>query len=356
MWSRSRLGFTLVELLVVIAIIGILIALLLPAVQAAREAARRSQCSNNLKQLALGVHNYADTFGCFPSGFVSAIPAPMSDEATASQELSVWTWGALLLPYVEQKALQDALQVGRLTLAQTLATATGRAAARTPVAAFVCPSDVGPALNDFGALYAGTPELKGTRSDHFTSYEKRVTSDGTDAIEIAKSNYVGVCSVGDSMTPPSGNFEQYGPPAGVFFWNSAIKFRDITDGTSNTGMLGERCYKFNNVLMGAGNVIGCSPLMTGYKSRTRAINSALGIPYWGINQTVTAWQHQNRGFSSLHPGGVQFALCDGSVRFISDTIDFRANSISGMKNPNEGVDSTFERFLSKNDGQPIGAF
>ena len=134
MWSRSRLGFTLVELLVVIAIIGILIALLLPAVQAAREAARRSQCSNNLKQLALGVHNYADTFGCFPSGFVSAIPAPMSDEATASQELSVWTWGALLLPYVEQKALQDALQVGRLTLAQTLATATGRAAAQTPVA------------------------------------------------------------------------------------------------------------------------------------------------------------------------------------------------------------------------------
>lgn len=355
MWSRSRLGFTLVELLVVIAIIGILIALLLPAVQAAREAARRSQCSNNLKQLALGVHNYADTFGCFPSGFVSAIPSPKGDEATASQEPSVWTWGALLLPYVEQKALQDALQVGRLTLAQTLATATGRAAAQTPVAAFVCPSDTGPALNDFGDLYAAS-EVYGTSSTHFKSYEKRVTSDGTNAIQIAKSNYVGVCSVGDSMTPPSGNVQSYGPPAGVFFWNSAIKFRDITDGTSNTGMLGERCYKFKNVLMGAGNVIGCSPLMTGYTSRTRAINSALGIPYWGINQTVVNWQHQNRGFSSLHPGGVQFALCDGSVRFISDTIDFRANSISGMTNPNQGVDSTLERFLSKNDGQPIGEF
>ena len=348
MWSRSRLGFTLVELLVVIAIIGILIALLLPAVQAAREAARRSQCSNNLKQLALGVHNYADTFGCFPSGFVSAIPAPMSDEATASQELSVWTWGALLLPYVEQKALQDALQVGRLTLAQTLATATGRLP-REP-GRCVCLRRRGP-RERFARM--PNPELKGTSSKEFTSYERR--DERRDEPIETPSRTTWACSVGDSMTPPSGNSNNTDRRPGVL-WNSAIKFRDITDGTSNTGMLGERCYKFKNVLMGAGNVIGCSPLMTGYKSRTRAINSALGIPYWGINQTVTAWQHQNRGFSSLHPGGVQFALCDGSVRFISDTIDFRANSISGMKNPNEGVDSTFERFLSKNDGQPIGAF
>ncbi len=74
----------------------------------------------------MGVHNYADTFGSFPSGFVSAIPSPQGDEVPASQEPSVWTWGALLLPFVEQKALQDALQVGKLTLAQTLATAAGR--------------------------------------------------------------------------------------------------------------------------------------------------------------------------------------------------------------------------------------
>ena len=121
---RRRRGFTLVELLVVIAIIGILIALLLPAVQAAREAARRSQCTNNLKQVALAVHNYADAFKCFPSGFISSLPAlPTSASAV---EPSVWTWGALLLPFVEQKALQDALQVGKLTLAQTLATAAGR--------------------------------------------------------------------------------------------------------------------------------------------------------------------------------------------------------------------------------------
>jgi prepilin-type N-terminal cleavage/methylation domain-containing protein len=354
MRSARRLGFTLVELLVVIAIIGILIALLLPAVQAAREAARRSQCSNNLKQLALGVHNYADNFKCFPSGFISALPA--EPRAVAVTEPSNWTWGAFVLPYVEQKALQDTLQVGRLTLAQTLTTPAGLLAAQTPVAAFACPSDVGPPLNDFGAKYYSATDVYPTSSNQFGFYEKRVTSDGTNRIEIAKSNYVGVSSVGDSMTPPSGDFASYGPPAGVFFWNSAVNFRDITDGTSNTGMIGERCYKFKNLLFGAGNVLGCSFVTSGYTTRTRAICSGLGIPYWGINQTVTAWQHQNRGFSSVHPGGCQFAVCDGSVRFISDTIDFRGNSIAGMTDPNQGVDSTFEQFCSKNDGQVMGSF
>lgn len=349
MRSANRSGFTLVELLVVIAIIGILIALLLPAVQAAREAARRSQCTNNLKQLALAVHNYADAFKCFPSGFVSNLPAP------GQTELSFWTWGAFVLPYVEQASLSDTLQVGNRTLAQNLATTAGLAALQTPLAAFVCPSDVGPALNDFGAKYAAATVYPNT-STQFTSYEKRVTSDGTNRIEIAKSNYVGVASIGDSTTPPSGDFAAYGAPVGVFFWNSSIQFRDITDGTSNTAMLGERCYKLGNLLMGAGNALGCSPLATAYSSRNRAMLSGLGIPYWGMNQTVTAWEHQNRAFSSVHPGGAQFALCDGSVRFISDTIDFRGNSIGGMTSPNQGCDSTFERLLSRNDNQVVGDF
>ena len=354
MKTGRRLGFTLVELLVVIAIIGILVALLLPAIQAAREAARRTQCTNNLKQLALGIHNYADANKRFPSGFISSLPA--IPEATSAAERSVWTWGALLLPYVEQGAVHATLRVGDLALWQSLATPEGFAALRTPIPTFVCPSDVGPELNDFGGKYAGTGDVYPTNSPQFRSYEKCVTSDGTNRIEIAKSNYVGVTSVGDSMTPPSGDFVSYGEPVGVFFWNSSISFRDIVDGASNTGMLGERCYRFQNLLMGAGTVFGCSPVATAYSSRTRAINSALGIPYWGINQTVTAWQHQNRGFSSVHPGGVQFAVCDGSVRFISDTIDFCGNSIGGMTSANQGVDSTFERFLSRNDGQAVASF
>jgi len=341
--AKKRFGFTLVELLVVIAIIGILVALLLPAIQAAREAARRTQCTNNLKQLAIGVHNYADHFKSFPSGFISALPAP------GATEQSFWTWGALVLPYIEQKPLHETLRVGEVTLWQNLLTPEGLAALQTPVPTFVCPSDVGPALNDFGAKYASI-------SSQYTSYEKRVTSNGTDRIEIAKSNYVGVASIGDSTTPPSGDFVSYGPPVGVFFWNSSITFRDIIDGTSNTGMLGERCYKLYGVLMGAGNVLGCSPLATAYPSRNRAMLSGLGIPYWGINQTVVMWAHSNRTFSSLHPGGVQFALCDGSVRFVSDTIDFRGNGIGGMTSANQGCDSALERFLSRNDGQPVESF
>ncbi len=354
MKRERRFAFTLVELLVVIAIIGILVALLLPAIQAAREAARRTQCTNNLKQLALGIHNYADTHGRFPSGFISSLPA--LPDATSAAERSVWTWGALLLPHVELSTVYETLQVDRIPLWQNLTNSAGLAALQTPLPTFVCPSDTGPDLNDFGQKYGASGEVKGTSSAQFTSYEKRVTSNGTDRFEIAKSNYVGVASVGDSMTPPGGDFAAYGQPVGVFFWNSSIGFRDILDGASNTAMLGERCYKFQDVLMGAGTVFGCSPIATAYSSRTRAINNALGIPYWGLNQTVVAWQHQNRGFSSVHPGGVQFALCDGSVRFISDTIDFRGNSIGGMTSANQGVDSTFERLLSRNDGGVVGDF
>jgi prepilin-type N-terminal cleavage/methylation domain-containing protein/prepilin-type processing-associated H-X9-DG protein len=340
MRSESRLGFTLVELLVVIAIIGILIALLLPAVQAAREAARRSQCSNNLKQLSLAIHNYADAFKTFPSGFITDFPA-----APATLERSHWSWGAMVLPFVEQAPLHDQLQIGRVPLWSNLTTSAGLAALQTPLSAFVCPSDPGPALNDFGAKINAV----------YASYEKQVTSNGTDRIPIAKSNYVGVACSGNSTTPPNGELT-YGPPSGVLFSNSNVSFRDITDGTSNTAMLGERCFRLNNLNIGAGNALGFSSEVTAYSSRNRSLLAALGIPYWGINQTMVQIDHQNRGFHSLHPGGAQFALCDGSVRFVSETIDFRPGNLTAGGAPNHWVDSTFERFLAKADGQPIGEF
>ena len=349
--NRKRIGFTLVELLVVIAIIGILVGLLLPAVQAAREAARRMQCSNNLKQLGLAAHNYVDAHKTFPSGFVSSLPDPGAPAAT---ELTVWTWGAFILPFIEQGNLANTLQVSKLPLSAALATPVGLAAATTPLPGFACPSDSGPALNDFGSQYAGSGDVYPTNSPQFTTYEKKVTPDGTTKIAIAKSNYIGVASVGDSFTPVGGNFNSYGRPVGVFYWNSNTSFGDITDGTSNTALFGERCYKYKTLFMGAGTALACSPALTGYSSRNRAVTAALGIPYWGINQTVTAWQHQSRSFSSNHTGGAQFALCDGSVHFVSDAIDFRGNSIGGMSSANQGVDSTFERLLSMNDGQVLG--
>ncbi len=323
-----------------IAIIGILIALLLPAVQAAREAARRSQCSNNLKQLALGVHNYADTFQSFPSGFITNLPA-----SPATLERSHWSWGAMILGFIEQTPLQDQLQVGRVPLWSDLTTPTGLAALKTPISVFTCPSDSGPALNDFGVKYKAA----------YSTYEKQVTSNGTDRIAIAKSNYVGVACSGNSTTPPNGE-NTYGPASGVLFSNSHISFRDTTDGTSNTAMIGERCFHVNGLDVGAGNALGFSSEVTGYSSRNRSLLAALGIPYWGINQTVINADHQNRGFHSNHPGGAQFALCDGSVRFVSETIDFRPGNLTSGGAANHWVDSTFERLLSRNDNQPIGEF
>ncbi len=340
MRSVKRGGFTLVELLVVIAIIGILIALLLPAVQAAREAARRSQCTNNLKQLALAIHGYADVHKTFPSGFITNFP-----NAPATLERSHWSWGALILPFVEQSSLHDQLQVGTVPLWQALGTTTGRAALQTPLAAFVCPSDTGPELNDFGTKYNAV----------YANYEKQVTSDGSNRFPIAKSNYVGVACSGNSTTPPNGE-NTYGSATGVLFSNSRVGFKDITDGTSNTLMLGERCFKINNLTVGAGNALGFSSEVSGYTNRNRALLAALGIPYWGINQTVIMVDHQNRGFHSLHPGGAQFAVCDGSVRLISETIDFVPGNLTAGAASAHWVDSVFERILSKGDGQPVGEF
>jgi prepilin-type N-terminal cleavage/methylation domain-containing protein/prepilin-type processing-associated H-X9-DG protein len=340
MRGGMRKGFTLVELLVVIAIIGILIALLLPAVQAAREAARRSQCTNNLKQLALAIHNYESSYKTLPSGFITNLPG-----SPATLERSHWSWGALILGFAEQAPLRDQLRVGPVPLWANLTTPTGLAALQTPLASFVCPSDVGPPLNNFGAAIDPV----------YSTYEKRVTSNGTDRIEIAKSNYVGVACSGNSTTPPNGEMT-YGPPTGVLFSNSAVAFRDILDGTANTAMLGERCYRLKGLYIGAGNALGFSSETTGYTSRNRSLLAALGIPYWGINQTIINASHQNRGFHSLHPGGVNFALCDGSVRFISETIDFNPNTNPGTHPNGAWIDSVFERFLSKADGQTLGNF
>jgi prepilin-type processing-associated H-X9-DG protein len=205
-------------------------------------------------------------------------------------------------------------------------------------------------LNDFGAKYGSA----------YSTYEKQVTSNGTDRIAIAKSNYVGVACVADSTTPPceGDNYPaySYGPPGGVLYSNSKITFSDIVDGTSNTALLGERCWQLKGLLIGAANALGFSSEATGYSSRNRAMLAALGIPYWGINRTDYATSHQNRGFHSLHPGGVNFALCDGSVRFVSQNIDHRPNSLAPNMDPVQGVDSVLERLLHRRDGQPLGDF
>ena len=213
---RNPFGFTLIELLVVIAIIAILIALLLPAVQQAREAARRSQCKNNLKQLGLALHNYHDIHRVFPSGVVDSNPATSSpgDAANNSNGLA---WGTMILPMIDQAPLfnQIGTQTGGFTRSWQDANGDGTlgdaiAAAKTILPAFICPSDPMGGLN-------------------------------TDKGSFGKSNYLGNAGRGAVQTTSTG--AAAGAKNGMFFENSKRRFRDITDGTSNTFFITERTTK-----------------------------------------------------------------------------------------------------------------
>lgn len=346
----SKRGFTLIELLVVIAIIAILIALLLPAVQQAREAARRTQCKNNLKQIGLAFHNYHDVFNTFPPGFVSKNPPTASAN---SVERGMYGWGASILPQLELGNLYSTLNVGNVLLEQSLATPAGLTALQTPLPAFRCPSDVGPALNNFNDALSDDPAMNANQ------YNSHVTSTGSDQIAIATSNYVVAANPSDSTTPPV-YAAQYGPPLGVGFINSKINFRDITDGTSNTILVGERAWKFNNLTIGAANALAFSSEtnLAGSNMRTAAL-AVLAIGYDGINFSTTNRVHQRRGFNSNHVGGAQFVLCDGSVRFISQNIDYQKMTVNVAplpSNPAAYVTTTFARLLSRNDGQVVGEF
>ena len=349
MRSDGRVGLTLIEVLVVITIIGILLSLLIPAVQMAREAGRRSHCASNLAQLGLAVHNYANSFGSFPPGYITSTPRDV-----LATERSHWSWGALILPYLEQKAVYDVLKVGPQPLWLCLTTTAGRAALQTPLAVFVCPSDTGPALNDFDEKLSDNPSDAGAGF-----YNRFVTSDGTDRIPIAKSNYAGVACSSISTTPPV-DPKPYGPATGVLFQNSAIKYSEITDGTSNTLMIGERSFRVKTLNLGAANALGFSSTVNtpgtsgGIKSAAMCV---LGLPYNGINVCMGERVHQGRGFHSLHPGGAQFVLCDGSVRFINENIENNWSTAATF-NLKDGawVDSAYERLCARNDGQPVGDF
>lgn len=300
-----RKAFTLIELLVVIAIIAILIALLLPAVQQAREAARRTQCKNNLKQLGLALHNYHDVNLAFPPGWVDQGP----------DGNSVWNWTAMILPYLEQSALYDQLNVGNSPPVDVLADTDLVTLMQQPLTAFRCPSDTGPGINTNG---------------------NRLNSGQS----LALTNYVGNAG--------SNRIERAGSEAdGLYCQNSKVRIRDVTDGTSNTIAVGERAWKLNGYDLKAG---------VSFMNRTAYGNQTEfgGVYSLGSGQTpinCTNGTICRRGFSSLHTGGSQFLLMDGSVRFISENIDHDPDN-SGVPN----VDSTYERLCGIADGQVIGEF
>lgn len=344
-----RRGFTLIELLVVIAIIAVLIALLLPAVQQAREAARRSQCKNSLKQLGLAFHNYHDTHRVFPPGSIN----PNAQSITSTLP-SVWSWGAMILPYVDQAPLYNTLQPGTQTLQYQLT--NNLVACTTPLPLFRCASDTGPALNDYTDSKSS---FASTAASY--NYNALVPNLANTNMSIATSNYIAVGGTSDSLTPLVQNNFYFpgGYPTGMFSQNSKTSIRDITDGTSNTLMIGERAYQITKTpgaVFGAGTVLGFSESTpaSGQGQKT-GINNAVGIAYDGLNTTING-NHDRRGWCSNHVGGAHFAVADGSVRFISENIDYSKQSITNAQPPAypaNCVTSTFARLLTFWDGQVV---
>ncbi len=330
-------GFTLVELLVVIAIIGILIALLLPAVQAAREAARRSQCSNNLKQIGLALHNYHDTNQRFPSGWI----VDTTNAVTANAE--GWGWAALTLPFLEQAALHDQLGVAQRSLQQALLTGSSiEPFIRQPLTGFICPSDTG--YNLPGSVH---------NNRNFNGGLGAVAGGLVEPVLVGVSSYVGV----------SGHRDVVGvaPNSGIFFGNSSVRIADMLDGTSNTIAVGERETKKcrSGTWLGVRNPTGSS---------TRGVNVVIGHSHPKINDVSDAnpWNSDRigcgEGFSSLHAGGAQFLLCDGSVRFLSETVEhyWYPNPASlvngGVSAHTNSQNGAYQRLLSRDDGLPIGDY
>lgn len=314
-----RAAFTLVELLVVIAIIGILIALLLPAVQAAREAARRMQCTSRMKQIALAIHNYQTAHNVFP-------PGNMYDGVRGRQQ---WGWAVFLLPYLERGPLYRELAPNDRRLVDVLNDPMARILVQTPINTFRCPTD-------------RTPRLL-TETDQIRDFDGEAPV-GTDFFG-ATSNFIGVTGFWDIADLPAN---------GVFFVNSAISFQGIGDGTSNTFVLGERDkYCAAGTWSGVRDPLGSGP---------RGADYVLGRVSIKMNDPRnTGNDHCCEGFSSAHPGGANFAKCDGSVRFVSENIRFSNAGVTDFDSP-VGVGSigaslgTYQRLGVRNDGQVIEGY
>ncbi|MDO5554563.1 MAG: DUF1559 domain-containing protein [Planctomycetia bacterium] len=339
-------GFTLVELLVVIAIIGVLIALLLPAVQAAREAARRMQCTNNLKQIGLAMHNYHDTVGQFPSGYVTnAVTAP---ETTFGDTGPGWGWGALILPFSEQSSLYDSLMHGCCPVYYT----SNAEAVKKMIPFYICPSDPnGRELSDIEGDTEGTC-LKYVADDPASSHSDASVV-GTD-VKFGRSCYT-ACNGTDESWSYGGNGVTGGGDAmirqkadGAFFRNSKTSTASVLDGLSNTIFAGECSSTLGNKVWAGvwpdayvwckrpGRVIdneAAATLVLFHTGPSNAEWTNLGkIIIHGPNDPVYIMAC---GTFAHHAGGMNAVYGDGSVRFISETMNQKlyadACTIAGVK-------------------------
>lgn len=310
--KTSRRAFTLIELLVVIAIIAILIALLLPAVQQAREAARRSSCRNNMKQLGLALHNYHEQVGRFPFGW----------------DTRGFTWGAMILPQIEQGPLYNTLLFQESGLGNwTVDGGPNETAASTVIPVFRCPSMALPDHMNYNSIEARVPaSYRGNAGSESSSDDtSTIVIPGTKALENTNQN-------------------------GIFYACSSVKFRDIIDGTSNTILLGESATAPEFVKDGQGMdhwAIGGSQIDpcrcdggTGGTEFSEFVGTSIAILNARTVAPATHGRLMELSFGSWHEGGAFFGLCDGSVRFISENIDL-------------GI---YQALSTRNGGEVIGEF
>ena len=297
-----RPAFTLVELLVVIAIIGVLIALLLPAVQQAREAARRMQCSNSLKQLGLALHNYHDTHGRFPQG--------ISPYVGSGNDSNLPIWSVAILPFIEQDAVYEQIKQDTNNFSIQVTAGNNTKVAWQPLAAFACPSDIMGPQNTF-------------RGNNGKS--NYMASGGTMEDVGTAGTYVGNGEFAES------NFN------GIFAYEVARGMRDVTDGTSNTLMVGERD---GGAVAGpeVSRRRGAEWSMTDTAQLFDRVFCAAMIefPINSPNAGFEPW----RTYGSFHPGGAMFVFGDAHVQFLSETIDGR----------------TFEALATRAKGEVPGEF
>lgn len=311
--QKNLRGFTLIELLVVIAIIAVLVALLLPAVQQAREAARRSSCKNNLKQLGLAMHNYHEVYSCLPLGNVYRI-----------------NWRVSVLPFMDESNAYDKLDFGESFQGNGVSTNT-QVLGGHKVESMICPSNtVNPFTNN--------------------AY-------GTNGQRMQYANYLAIAGAVDTSFPnnaPSGKCNSYYGwhcNNGPMLINEMVAFRDIVDGTTNCLLIGEQSGRDEGMYYGDRRN-GYHGGWHGTNQTTNTANFVTGIGsgitpiQYPLNSTCSdfwacAVPYLNSAIlNSEHTGGVQFALADGSVRFISDNIDL----------------TNLKRLAMKSDGQVVGEF
>ncbi|MBI1249625.1 DUF1559 domain-containing protein [bacterium] len=312
-----RRGFTLVELLVVIAIIGVLVALLLPAVQQAREAARRMSCTNNLKNLGLGLHNYHDTFGSFPAGYISdrsTQPASSGNCWSNSGSNNAFApWTVMLLPFLEQNALHDKFNFSQkftMNPVDGIGSATNQAAWTIPLKIYQCPSDPRVSIQPNLLCYMGVM--------------------GGGVWNSSSATYRFQCTA--SSDPNRGNDTN-----GMLYFHSAVQFRDATDGTTNVFMVGESRYQTHNRTDGKNFGWASSANVNNAWSMPATLASAIAP----INSLPDATHStQSRCFGSYHPGGCEMLMSDASVQFFAETMDTQM----------------YSQLAIRNDGLPVSGF